>query len=373
MVPWSPAASVGYAVRWVASPPGHVEVSGLKAEPIAELRRAGWGLEQWQRLLTVHAEQGDLQADIGLPPMTGEYRVEKSTLHFVPRFPLVAGVRYRATFHPGELPGAGPQAAAPVVTAMFQAPSEDPGPATVVRRIYPSAAVLPENQLKFYVYFSAPMSRGQIYDHIHLREASGKEVELPFLQINEELWNDELTRITLLIDPGRIKRGVRPLEEIGPALVNGGRYELQIDRAWQDAHGRPLADSFQKQFRVGPPDRSPPDPKEWRLQPPKARSREPLSVTFPDPLDYALALRMIRVTGHSGAAVAGTPELEAEERRWVFIPSHPWTAGAHQLVVATTIEDLAGNNIGKPFEVDLFENVQRHLTNSTVSIPFDVR
>jgi len=83
--------------------------------------------------------------------------------------------------------------------------------------------------------------------------------------------------------------------------------------------------------------------------------------------------RMIRVTGHSGAAVAGKSELEAEERRWIFIPSHPWTAGAHHLVVATTIEDLAGNNIGKPFEVDLFEAVQRHLTNSSVSIPFDVR
>ena len=39
----------------------------------------------------------------------------------------------------------------------------------------------------------------------------------------------------------------------------------------------------------------------------------------------------------------------------------------------TTIEDLAGNNIGKSFEVDLFEGVQRRLTNSTVKLPFEVR
>jgi len=34
---------------------------------------------------------------------------------------------------------------------------------------------------------------------------------------------------------------------------------------------------------------------------------------------------------------------------------------------------LAGNNIGKPFEVDLFERVQRRLAQSTVKLPFDVR
>jgi len=31
---------------------------------------------------------------------------------------------------------------------------------TIVAQVYPSATVLPENQLKFYVQFSAPMSRG---------------------------------------------------------------------------------------------------------------------------------------------------------------------------------------------------------------------
>ena len=38
-----------------------------------------------------------------------------------------------------------------------------------------------------------------------------------------------------------------------------------------------------------------------------------------------------------------------------------------------TFEDLAGNNIGKPFEVDLFEGVQRQLTNSTVTLSFHVK
>ena len=71
--------------------------------------------------------------------------------------------------------------------------------------------------------------------------------------------------------------------------------------------------------------------------------------------------------------VEGKAELEDQERRWNFVPSGPWHPGTYQLVIDTTIEDLAGNNIGKPFEVDLFENVQRRVTNSTVRLPFDVR
>ena len=51
----------------------------------------------------------------------------------------------------------------------------------------------------------------------------------------------------------------------------------------------------------------------------------------------------------------------------------PWKQGQHQLVVQTTIEDLAGNNIGKPFDVDLFEGVQRRLTTSTVKVSLPIQ
>jgi len=42
-------------------------------------------------------------------------------------------------------------------------------------------------------------------------------------------------------------------------------------------------------------------------------------------------------------------------------------------VVQTTIEDLAGNNIGKPFEVDVVETTQTRLSKEFVSLPFEVR
>jgi len=244
---------------------------------------------------------------------------------------------------------------------------------TVITQVFPSAGELPENLLKFYIHFSAPMSRGNIYEHIHLRDEDGKLVELPFLEIDEELWNPEMTRLTLFIDPGRIKRGVKPLEEIGPALEKGKSYTLEIDAAWLDNDGLPLRETFRKSFSVSAPDREPPAPARWKIKSPKAGTRDPLAVVFSKPMDQALALRVIRVANAAGRSVDGASELSDHEQRWSFTPQEFWAAGQHQIQVQNTIEDLAGNNIGKAFEVDLFEGIQRRFTNEVVKLPFDVR
>jgi hypothetical protein len=246
-------------------------------------------------------------------------------------------------------------------------------PNTVVSRIYPTADVLPENLLKFYLHFSAPMSRGHIYQRIHLRKETGAEVDLPFLQIDEELWNPALTRLTLLIDPGRIKRGVRPLEEIGPALEAGHRYTLTIDSAWPDAEGVPLRESFTKSFRVSAPDRAPIDLQQWAIEIPAAASRAPLVVVFPKPMDHALAQRLIRVARGTNSVLTGEVTLAEAERRWTFTPSEPWQRGSHTLLVQTEIEDLAGNNVGKAFEVDAWQDGPRSIDAATARRPFEIR
>jgi hypothetical protein len=362
------------SIRWISGQSGKmaVEVSGLGAAILQQLRQSKWDPPQWQRLLAVYAEPGGGTVDLGLPPMLGGYILESGLLRFEPRFPLESGIRYRAVLRPAQLPEGSEPASEPI-TAIFQLPQRQSNPTTIVSHVYPSAALLPENLLKFYVHFSAPMSRGHIYDHIHLRDETGKEIELPFLEIDEELWDPTMTRLTLLIDPGRIKRGVRPLEEIGPALQDGKRYSLVIDRIWQDATGNLLKEGYEKVFKVGPPDRQPPDPAHWRIQPPKSATRDELTIMFLKPMDHALAQRVITVSGHAGAPIEGDTALEDEERRWKFVPANPWRPGRYQLLVQTTIEDLAGNNIGKAFEVDLFEGVQRRLTRSNVKLSFEVR
>lgn len=363
-----------FSIRWIADPSNKaaVEVSGLSPATLQDLQRSDWKPAQWPRILSVYAEQGDLTAGAGLPPMFGEYRVQSGALRFEPQFPLEPRVKYRAIFHPDQLPGQrGSRVEA--FTNVFQLPPRRSSPTAMVSHVYPSAELLPENLLKFYVHFSAPMSRGRIYDHIHLRDETGKEIELPFLEIDEELWDPTMTRLTLLIDPGRIKRGLRPREEVGPALEEGKRYTLVVDQAWRDGTGNPLKETFQKVFKVGPADRDPPNPARWKIQPPKSETRDALTITFSKPMDHALAQRVIQVINDSGERMAGKIALEDQERRWIFAPIQPWRRGPYRVVVQTTIEDLAGNNIGKPFDVDLFENVQPRLASSTVKLSFEVR
>jgi hypothetical protein len=363
-----------YSIHWVPDPKQTskvaVEVSGLSSRSLDQLRRAPWDTAQWQKLLSVSVEQDNLTTQLFLPAMIGVYVVTDKTLRFEPQFLLQPGVRYRAVLRPHNLPGGEP---GKPFDSTFALPAPAAAATTTVTQVFPTADVVPENLLKFYVHFSGPMSRGQIYDHIQLREASGRPVELPFLQIDEELWNANMTRLTLFIDPGRIKRGVLPLEEVGPALEAGKKYELVIHHAWKDAAGNPLSTTFRKSFAVGPADRQPVDQAAWKLEAPKSQSRDPLAVTFPEPMDQALALRLISVVTSSGEAVRGEKNLRDHEQRWVFIPDMPWRSGDYALVIHTHIEDLAGNNIGKPFEVDLFEGDQRRPANSIVRVLFSIR
>jgi hypothetical protein len=369
---WSPQDAV--SIRWIQDPanPGKVavEVYGLSVDVIKRMRQSKLTLADWQRLFSVYAVQAGSTGLSNLPPMLGVYRVEANALRFEPQFPLEPGLTYQAVLRPDQLQG-GSKAAA--VRSEFQSPRRNETPATLVSHVYPSAGTLPENLLKFYLHFTAPMSRGNVYDHIRLRDESGKEVDLPFLEIDEELWDTTMTRLTLIIDPGRIKRGVRPLEEIGPALEAGKSYTLVIGRELRDGAGIMLKEGFQKVFMVAPPDREPPDPARWKVQAPKAGARDPLALIFPEPMENALARRLIRVTGSSGEIVKGKVSLADQERLWTFTPDQVWRSGRYQLLIQTTLEDLAGNNIGKPFEVDLFEGVERRLSTKSVKLSFEIR
>ena len=89
------------------------------------------------------------------------------------------------------------------------------------RRCYPTADVVPENQLRLYIHFSAPMGMKGGLDYVHLLDEQGKEVKDPFLPLDAEFWNDDRTRYTVFFDPGRQKRGIPPIAEMGRSLTEG--------------------------------------------------------------------------------------------------------------------------------------------------------
>lgn len=309
----------------------------------------------WASLFSVYAGAGDL------PPMLGSYSVDGGAVVFKPRFPLASGVRYRAVY-----------AGAPRAEATFDGPKPISGPATRVTQVYPTSNTLPANQLRFYLYFSAPMSRGGVWDHIKLLDESGKPMELPFLEIDQELWNADNTRLTVLFDPGRIKRGVTPEQEMGPPIVEGKRFTLSIDKAMKDARGVPLAESFRKEFRGGAAIRTGIDIKQWKVSAPASGTKNALVLEFSRPLDYGLLQHVFEIKGPAGA-MKGTGAVEANETRWRFTPAEPWRAGDHTLVIDMALEDIAGNRIGRPFDVDVFDGVTERISQETATLPFRIR
>ncbi len=133
-------------------------------------------------------------------------------MFFIPNGRLRRGLHVRAVFHPVGVAR---------IEAGFDIPKAAPGAATRIEHIYPSTDTLPANTLKLYIYFSAPMRRGEAWQHIRLLDEHGAPVELPFLEIDQELWDTTNTRLTVLFDPGRIKRGLLPLNESGPNIQEG--------------------------------------------------------------------------------------------------------------------------------------------------------
>jgi hypothetical protein len=204
-----------------------------------------------------------------------------------------------------------------------------------------------------------------------LRE-DGQEVEMPFLELDEELWDPTGTRLTVFFDPGRIKRGLKPREEEGPALEDGKSYTLVIDQGWPDAAGRPLTKEFRKQFKVAAPDDVQPRTEDWKLTAPAAGSSDPLVIAFNEPLDWAMLRRVLVVEDPDKQPLEGRIEIDQNETRWQLHPLKPWAAGEYALKVDTALEDLGGNSLGRPFEVDIVRPTEQKITSSTASLPFRI-
>jgi hypothetical protein len=308
-----------------------------------------------------HDDWRRLYGDVKETPLAGRYDVTAGVLRFSPRFAVLPSLRYRAILHLTQLSGAATRGPS-IVSALLRLPRPADVPPATIARVFPTADKVPENLLKIYLHFSAPMQRGDVYDFIKLLDDNGRPIVKPFLEVGEELWDPSCKRLTLLLDPGRVKQGLKPREELGPILQAGHEYTLVIEPShadaagkenwWYDAYGEPLTAPTRVRFRALPPDTRPVEPTEWTLSAPAAGGWAPLSVDLKRPLDHALLERVVRVVNADGKPVEGEIKLGEHETRWHFTPRAEWRAGDYVLEAESILEDLAGNRIGRAFEVD---------------------
>jgi hypothetical protein len=285
--------------------------------------------------------------DASPTPVFGTYEFRDGVLSFRPRFGLVRGSAYRAW-------GIGPGtsgADANVMIRSYQVPEVDAGPPTTVVVIKPAGEVLPANVLRFAITFSRPMREGrEVLERIHLLDDAGKELGAPWRDI--ELWNENATRLSLYIHPGRIKQGVNLRDEFGPVLEPGRRYTLVVGADLRDARGVPLGKEFRREFRTSEEVRSRIEIAVWKLSSVAAGTREPLVVGFDRPIDAYLPVRCLAVSDAGGRTIDTAIEVADDQRSCRLTPREPWRAEELTLVVDPILEDLAGNTPVRAFDHD---------------------
>ena len=311
-----------------------IVLHGLRQASVSALRdhRAAGGALEGILRVTVEGSDG--------PDVAGRCHVLETGLRLVPHFPFQPGLLYRASFDPAILRGYLPEGA---LELLFSLDLPSLPPATVVDHVFPSGDCLPDNLLRFYVCFSNAMQRGQAEAEITLLGPDGDPAPDVLYRPPAELWDPAMRVLTLLLDPGRLKRGVGPNRELGPPLAPGQSYTLVVGGGMTDLFGRRLGAPVIKRFGVGPAAREPVAIDAWTIVPPAPECREPLVIVFPAALDWAMLFDAITVATSAGAPIPGRVEISERETRWSFTPSAPWAACAYQIRVDSGLEDPCGN------------------------------
>ena len=272
------------------------------------------------------------------PVIAGEYSISQHEIIFEPFIPLTRGLSYEILV----------KHQSPVI---LEIPKATDVPKLLA--IYPSQDTLPENLLKLYFVFSRPMLKGHSLQYIKLADRKGDSLPNIFLNLQQELWNEEGTVLTLWLDPGRIKRHLQPNELLGPPLSEGETYTLMISSDWPDEQGSSLSSVYTKNIVTSSRDTSIPVPGNWKLKSPKAGTLQGFELDLKEPHDYFLLQSTIRLIDPAGNVVNGTNVISDAERKYNFIPAKPWSPGKYKLQIEPQLEDLAGNNLDRLFDRDL--------------------
>lgn len=259
-------------------------VEGLSQESLDALRQLP--AEHLTRHFKLFVNPADTEGTV--PSVLGDCSLRGEQIIFQPRFGLSAGQTYLAEF-------LSPLTDHDRTKATFRISAATRAGTTKVDAIYPSTSELPQNVLRFYLHFSAPMQQGNVYRFIRILRENGEKLVLPFLELSEELWDRSGTRLTLLLDPGRIKRGLVPREEDGAILEVGKKYRLKVHADWPDARGLPLGSETTKEFIVKNEDFSQPNPLEWKVIIPSDFDSDPSNSTVSGKFDLKALKRSLQV------------------------------------------------------------------------------
>jgi hypothetical protein len=206
--------------------------------------------------------------------------------------------------------------------------------------ISPAAGSIPANTLRLYVTFDHP-ARGLVATRdLRLLDDAGQTIDGVFMDFGQDLWSPDGRRLTVLFDPGRVKRGVEGDGDSAAPLQVGHGFTVEVS-------GRRF------HYEVTPAVRTAIAPQSWRLDLPKAGSRETLTVTFDREMDDALLRDQLEIVDAQGQPQPGQVKVSANGMVWSWRPAHSWRIGVYHLVAGISLEDVSGNRIGEALDHDV--------------------
>ncbi|MEM7159666.1 MAG: Ig-like domain-containing protein [Myxococcota bacterium] len=219
-----------------------------------------------------------------------------------------------------------------------------------VVRVVPDATELPANVLRLYVVFDEPMSsKFKMSEAIEIVDLEdGSIVEAALLDIEQPLFDRSNTRLTVIFNPGRTKRGVGSNIEGGAPLEPNRRYALRVIAGLTDAEGDPIEVAFEHVFHTVEPDRRALEPSVWSVQSPGVGTRDPMVIDSGRWLDPYQAGSRIALLNPHGRVFPLRATSSGQELR--FTPQESWAEGCHTLVVSSELEDVSGNRSVRAFD-----------------------
>jgi len=299
------------------------------------------GLVKPEQVLKVYV--GPLNNKVNIKPILGAYKISPGKIVFEPILPFSEELPYHVVFGDS-------------VFFEFQIDRPSSRPKTRLLDIYPSADTVPANLLKMYLRFSESMREGEIYERVHISGNEGHKIKDPFVRLQPELWDSDAQRITLWIDPGRVKRFLGSREAYGPVIKEGLNYRLFVDPEMKDSFGHALDSLYEKQYYVETADRKKPEISNWKLTAPPAFSIEPMKIEFNEIMDLSTTQNSFSVWNSENEILKGQVKVGSNEKSWWFVPNSIWKQGVYRIRVLSSLEDLAGNNLNRVFERDLYQD-----------------
>ncbi len=263
----------------------------------------------------------------------GEFKSAPTGLTFYPLIPFTQGLVYQVVFQSKPI-------------SQIRIP-ESNTVAPVVNTIYPIQDTLPANLLKFYIRFSSPMQAGEVIQYIRLIKNETDTLSEVFMDLSNELWNADRTQLTLWLNPGRIKRGLQPHDQLGPPLEPQNHYQLLILGEWRDMHGKKLNQIHEKSFYTSGRDTLSPDLDHMVCI---VLNSQEIEVLFPEPLDHELLYHTFAVVDAQDDNLVEHAEPNEEGTSLRLKIKAPNLTKRYRLKLESRLEDLAGNNMNRLFD-----------------------